>query len=213
VIGVDRHQLALDCREVERCGGSVRDFLGSMGAISPWGTWYRLQIEELGRKKNQVTEGNGRKEGVEKTMAFKQILTKEAREKVEQMIMEGKDPKQFLEENGSKNPSAHEFMIKRAMQKKGMTLPAAPRTRAEAKTIQERTNEDGAKAVKTEQKGDMARIIAIKSRKTGIRYEINEDGTEVSILFGLDETVLDTGKLKGFINELPEIMRQLGVDI
>ncbi len=210
---MDRHQLALDCREVERCGGSVRDFLGSMGAISPWGTWYRLQIEELGRKKSQVTEGNGRKEGVEKTMAFKQILTREAREKVEQMIMEGKDPKQFLEENGSKNPSAHEFMIKRAMQKKGMTLPAAPRTRAEAKAIQERTNEDSAKAVKTEQKGDLAQVIAIKSRKTGIRYEINEDGTEVSILFGLNETVLDTGKLKDFINELPEAMRQLGVDI
>lgn len=210
---MDRHQLALDCREVERCGGSVRDFLGSMGAISPWGTWYRLQIEELGRKKSQVTEGNGRKEGVEKTMAFKQILTKEAREKVEQMIMEGKDPKQFLEENGSKNPSAHEYMIKRAMQKKGMTLPAAPRMRIEAKIIQERMNEDGAKAVKTEEKGDLARVIAIKSRKTGIRYEVNEENTEISIMFGLDEVVLEISRLKNFISELPEVMRQLGVDI
>ena len=51
--------------------------------------------------------------------------------------------------------------------------------------------------MKTEEKGDLARVIAIKSRKTGIRYEVNEENTEMSIMFGLDEVVLEipAGKL------------------
>ena len=62
---MDRHQLALECQEVERLGGSVRDFLRGRGAVSPWGTWYRLQIEELGRKNAQITEGVEKRDGVE----------------------------------------------------------------------------------------------------------------------------------------------------
>ena len=111
---MDRRRVALDCLEVERLGYSVLDFLQEQGAISPWGTWWRLQVEELGRARYQIRNGK------ENKMAKKNILTPEVRTDAEKMIAEGRDPKQiqaYLAEHGSKNPSAHIYVIRKNMEK------------------------------------------------------------------------------------------------
>ena len=109
---MDRKAMALECREVERCGGNVLDFLREQGAVTPWGTWYRLQVEELHRKKHEIRDGKGTK------MGKKVVLTPEVGAEVEKMIEAGQDPKPYLKANGSKNPSAHEFMIRKSMKKR-----------------------------------------------------------------------------------------------
>lgn len=111
---MDRRRVALDCLEVERLGYSVLDFLQEQGAISPWGTWWRLQVEELGRARYQIRDGK------ESKMAKKNILTPEVRTDAEKMIEAGRDPKQikaYLAEHGSKNPSAHIYVIRKNMEK------------------------------------------------------------------------------------------------
>lgn len=57
----DRHALAMECLQVERSGGSVREFLSGKGLVSPWGTWFRLQKEELHRSGSAITDGKGKK--------------------------------------------------------------------------------------------------------------------------------------------------------
>ena len=112
---MDRRRVALDCLEVERLGYSVLDFLQEQGAISPWGTWWRLQVEELGRARYQIRDGK------ESKMAKKNVLTPEVRTDAEKMIAEGRDPKTiqiYLADHGSKNPSAHLYAIKNGMKKK-----------------------------------------------------------------------------------------------
>ena len=56
---MNRQQLARECVEIEKAGGSVREYLASKGCISPWGTWYRLPKEELGRAECHITDGKG----------------------------------------------------------------------------------------------------------------------------------------------------------
>ena len=112
---MDRRRVALDCLEVERLGYSVLDFLREQGAISPWGTWWRLQVEELGRARYQIRDGK------ENKMAKKNVLTPQVRAEAESMIEAGEDPKEiqrYLAEHGSKNPSAHIYAIRNSMKKK-----------------------------------------------------------------------------------------------
>ena len=112
---MDRRRVALDCLEVERLGYSVLDFLREQGAVSPWGTWWRLQVEELGRARYQIRDGK------ENKMAKKNVLTPQVRAEAESMIEAGEDPKEiqrYLAEHGSKNPSAHIYAIRNSMKKK-----------------------------------------------------------------------------------------------
>jgi hypothetical protein len=112
---MDRRKMALECLEVERIGYSVLDFLREQGAISPWGTWWRLQVEELGRARYQIRDGK------ENKMAKKNVLTPHVRAEAESMIEAGEDPKEiqrYLAEHGSKNPSAHIYAIRNSMKKK-----------------------------------------------------------------------------------------------
>ena len=112
---MDRRKMALECLEVERIGYSVIDFLREQGAISPWGTWWRLQVEELGRARYQIRDGK------ENKMAKKNVLTPQVRAEAESMIEAGEDPKEiqrYLAEHGSKNPSAHIYAIRNSMKKK-----------------------------------------------------------------------------------------------
>ena len=112
---MDRRRVALDCLEVERLGYSVLDFLREQGAISPWGTWWRLQVEELGWARYQIRDGK------ENKMAKKNVLTPQVRAEAESMIEAGEDPKEiqrYLAEHGSKNPSAHIYAIRNSMKKK-----------------------------------------------------------------------------------------------
>lgn len=105
---MERHELAERCARIEKIGESVRDFLKDQGFVSPWGTWYRLQIEELGRKGPQITEGRGRGE--------MKRLTREQKEKCVQMALDGDDPTPFLRTLGSKNPGAVWLQIRKVLQ-------------------------------------------------------------------------------------------------
>ena len=93
----DQHELALRCLEVEKSGASVIDFLTGMGFISPRATWERLQLNELGRKANDI-------EKKEKCNMAK--LTLEIKKKAVQIALDGGDYLAYLKEHGAKNPSA-----------------------------------------------------------------------------------------------------------
>lgn len=104
---MDRHQLALECVKIEKAGGSVRDFLRQRGCISPWGTWYRLQREELGRTDDKITEGKGdRKMGQAK-------LTDAQKEQAVRIAIAGGDPRNYLRDCGSKAPDNLWWKIRR----------------------------------------------------------------------------------------------------
>ena len=106
---MDRSVLAKECVEVERAGGSVRDYLLERGFISPWGTWYRLQKEELHRKEHEITYGR------ENTMATRVSL--EQKKKAVQIALDGGNPFDFLRDCGSKEPAGLWWTIKQNLKK------------------------------------------------------------------------------------------------
>lgn len=106
---MDRSVLAQECVEVERAGGSVRDYLRERGFISPWGTWYRLQKEELHRKEHEITYGR------ENTMATRVSL--EQKKKAVQIALDGGNPFDFLRQCGSKEPAGLWWTIKQNLKK------------------------------------------------------------------------------------------------
>ena len=106
---MDRERLARECLAIEKAGCSVREFLHGYGCISPWGTWYRLQREELGRKLWEIQDGKG-----EMVMAN---ITPEQREEAIEMAMAGKSPLPYLKECGCVKPGVAWHNIKRFMEK------------------------------------------------------------------------------------------------
>lgn len=100
---MDKAQLAKECVAIDEAGGNVREYLASKGFISPWGTWYRLQIEELGRSKNQITEGKGGND--------MRKMTLEEKKKAVQIALDGGDPLVYLKSLGSKKPDALWYAI------------------------------------------------------------------------------------------------------
>ena len=104
---MERRELAKKCARIEKAGGSVRDYLSEQGYISPWGTWFRLQKEELGRQKYQITDGKGQSEMRKITLADKK--------KAVEIALEGGNPLAFLKEVGSGNPNAAWYYIKKTL--------------------------------------------------------------------------------------------------
>lgn len=97
---MDRELLAQECLEIEKRGGDVLGYLKERGCISPWGTWHRLQKEQLGRKNYQITKGKG-----EKNMA-RPMLTDEDRREAVRIAIEGGNPYEFMRSKGIKCPEA-----------------------------------------------------------------------------------------------------------
>ena len=106
---MDREQLARECLKIEKSGGSVREYLANCGCISPWGTWYRLQREELHRQSWQIKDG---KEG--KDMGK---ITLEIKKKAVDVALQGGHPTTYLREQGVKNPSSTWYVIKKNLEK------------------------------------------------------------------------------------------------
>lgn len=105
---MNRMKLARECVEIDEAGGNVLDFLRMRGCISPWGTWYRLQIEELGRKQGQITEGKGGND-------MKRVTLEQKKRAVE-IAMGGGDPLAYLKSIGSKQPPALWYAIRKGLQ-------------------------------------------------------------------------------------------------
>lgn len=105
---MDRLQLALECLEIEKAGGSVREYLRECGCISPWGTWHRLQKEELGRNEYQITDGKGG-EDMNK-------ITLEQKKKAVEIALNGGNPLPYLKECGSKTPDKLWYVIKKNLE-------------------------------------------------------------------------------------------------
>ena len=104
---MDREALARKCARIEKAGGSVREYLGALGFISPWGTWFRLQKEELRRKDYQITEGKGVEE--------MRKVTLEDKKKAVEIALSGGNPLKYLKEIGCGNPSASWAYIKKTL--------------------------------------------------------------------------------------------------
>ena len=104
---MERHELAEKCERIDQAGGNVREYLKEQGFVSPWGTWYRLQIEELGRKGNQISEGRGKGD--------MKRLTREQKEAAVRIALNGGAPTAYLRTLGSKSPSATWFNIKKTL--------------------------------------------------------------------------------------------------
>ena len=105
---MNRQQLARECVEIEQAGGSVREYLAIKGCISPWGTWYRLQKEELGRTDSQITDGKGGHD-------MKKIALADKKKAVE-IAISGGDPLEYLRSVGSKAPQALWYVIRKNLQ-------------------------------------------------------------------------------------------------
>lgn len=104
---MDRTELARRCARIDAAGGNVREFLNGLGFISPWGTWFRLQKEELGRKDYQITDGRGNEE-------MKKV-TLEQKKKAVDIALSGGNPLDYLKEIGSKQPAALWYAIKKVL--------------------------------------------------------------------------------------------------
>jgi len=106
----NRFALARECLQVEQSGCSVLEFLKQKGYVSPWGTWFRLQKEELERTEGQITDGRGKR----KRMANLTLMQKK---RAVQMALDGKNPLDFLREIGISNPASCWLRIKKGLMK------------------------------------------------------------------------------------------------
>ena len=127
----DRRQMALACLEIERAGLSVLDFLQDLGAVSPWGTWWRLQVEELGRERYQIRDGKG--------VIEMRKLTLENKKKAVEIALGGGNPLDYLKACGAGNPSASWTYIKKCLQAKDpeqyAQLMAVPKKEKKAEPV------------------------------------------------------------------------------
>ena len=134
---MNRHELAEECVLIEEAGESVREYLASCGCISPWGTWYRLQKEELHRKDWQITDGRGGKR-----MGSK--LTLEQKKKAVEIAIDGGNQLKYLKSIGLSNPSASWILIRKKLKTADPEKYAQLPDRANAKQKDEKRLKDAA---------------------------------------------------------------------
>ena len=101
----DQRELALRCMEVQDAGGSVIEFLHGLGFISASATWQRLQLNELGRLPNRLSDGRS------KNIVGK--LTIENKKRAVQLTLNGKNPLEYIRSCGIKNAAEAWGKIKR----------------------------------------------------------------------------------------------------
>ena len=103
----DQTELAERCLEVENAGDSVIEYLKARGFISPRATWERLQLNELGRKKDQLTKGDGK-------MSYGGKLSPEMKAMAVEKALAGENPFDYLRSCGVNQPSASwKFIMKK----------------------------------------------------------------------------------------------------
>lgn len=95
---MDRERVAEECLRIEKHHGDVLSYLRGLGCVSPWGTWFRIQKEQLGRKSWQISDGKGKKPIIkeEKKKVSKRKLTAEEKTKAMELYVSGGDPIEYL---------------------------------------------------------------------------------------------------------------------
>ena len=207
---MDREQLARECLKVEQAGGNVREYLGNCGCISPWGTWYRLQKEELGRHPWQIRDGKG---GTDMAK-----ITLEIKKKAVDIALNGGHPTTYLKEQGVKNPSSTWYVIKKNLEK------VDPGTYARVIAMKDQEEEPAA--------ADEI-MISTEPSEAGITKPLNYDGFEVTALkspgtgfrftsdprYGMmtwntvsgDEVSLTAEEWHNLAAELPKVLQIFGI--
>lgn len=217
---MDRLELAKRCARIDAAGGSVRDYLHELGFISPWGTWHRLQKEELHRKEYEITEGKGSEE--------MRKITLEQRKKAVDMALKGESPLKYLEECGAKNPSASWVYIKKILRE------AKPEIYAQLMALKEQTEEEPIQVEEipadeiylqkiARQAVNYAEVIAaeekestdeLKYQVTGLRTSCGEYSVNGKVLFFTipddQEIGLPIELWKRIAKELPGVLKVLG---
>ena len=231
---MNRELLARKCVQIEKAGGSVREYLQSCGCISPWGTWFRLQREELGREKCQITDGKGGAEMRKITLADKK--------KAVEIAISGGNLLPYLKGCGSKNPSAAWFAIKSTLKETDPEtygkLPDLRKVKEEPE-IEEPAREDPEEAITvsdamsgiqeaadeffgkceemgicTERKepGRQFDVLSIRETETGETFSydpkcgVMEWRTEAG-----DEVIMHPDHWRGLAEKLPRVLQILGI--
>lgn len=217
---MDRLELAKRCARIDAAGGSVRDYLHELGFISPWGTWHRLQKEELGRKDYEITEGKGSEE--------MRKITLEQRKKAVDIALKGESPMKFLKECGAKNPTASWVYIKKILRE------TKPEIYAQLMALKEQPDEEPIQAEEITadeihpqkiagKAVNYAEVIAVEEKVgtdeltyqvTGLRTSCGEysiNGKEIFFTIPDDQEIgLPIELWKRIAKELPGVLKVLG---
>lgn len=214
----ERRELAIRCNRIDRAGGSVREYLKSLGFISPWGTWHRLQAEELGRKENQMTEGKGAE--------IMRKLMMEDKKKAVDVALGGGNPITFLKECGAGNPSAAWYYIKKTLKAVDpetydrLTCRNEPDEKPDAApevelTIDSKELLDEAPSVSAVTKPvnyDGFELLAVKSPETGFRFESDPRyGMMTWRTISGDEVSMTAEEWHNLAVELPKALQIFGI--
>ena len=208
----DRHELALECLKIEKAGGSVREFLAAQGCVSPWGTWFRLQKEELLRSGSQITEGKGDKMG-------RRIITQEQKDKAVQIAVSGGNPREYLATLGFMDTMNVWCRIKKAVKESDPELYAR---------IPKRIDGDGRKPAETKTaEAEPAEAAEEKKPASFGKYEVTaiRDPQLGEFYFDAKYNCIDWRTLEGdevslpiagwqtLAEQIPEILGVLGVKV
>jgi hypothetical protein len=219
---MDRKELACKCLRIEAAGGCVRQFLRDLGFVSPWGTWFRLQKEELGRKDWQITDGKGVEE--------MRKVTLEDKKKAVEIALSGGDPLAYLKEIGSKQPSALWYAIKKALkevdpEKYELLVPppaseeirmpeeAPEKTLVSSEDIKKALDECGIESsIKNAVEYGGFEVIVLKSPCTGFRYTNDQQAGKMTWNTTFGNTVSLTAEdWHNMAAELPKVLQIFGI--
>lgn len=215
----DREELAMECDRLDKAGGNVRSFLRSLGYISPWGTWHRLQKEELHRDENRITEGKGKVEMGK--------LTLEQKKQAVEIAIGGGNPLDFLKSIAIQNPSAAWYYIRKTLKdadpEKYALLKKEPKeeviepSQAGQETIREAIEKPATCCARSTRKGVEVPDELDEDIVTGIRTKCGEFRVSNNgfMYFGGnengDELEMPVKTWLIFAADLPRVMKKLGI--
>ena len=130
---MDRERVAEECLRIEKHHGDVLSYLRGLGCVSHWGTWFRIQKEQLGRKSWQISDGKGKKpiikEEKQKVSKSKRKLTAEEKTTAMELYVNGGDPIEYLTSIGIESAARVWGGVRRYW--KGVEIPEAAPAKVE----------------------------------------------------------------------------------
>ena len=229
------------CLELERTGGDILGYLWNQNYLTPRATWFNYQREWLGRKPYEFTDGKPKKRG-EKKMNNKNDKRK-VLEAVITAIERGDDPLVFMTTFGYQAPQAAYAALKKyAKQNAPELAPKLPDLRTIRKTTKkapekatladaidgmtDAANEffDKCEEMGLKVNGEQVKkpnlivsgpimVSAIRHKNFGEFYrDFDHNCIDWRTREG-DEVSLSTQGWKSLVEELPELLKLLGVEV